>query len=210
MDTSKLSTFQETPEFKSIELSKGMEESIEDFYAVRENFNMLFRVLEGVEDEIHRGLILNYYNNFRVEISYPKAIQIEGKFIIGKNNSGEYEFDSNEQYEFFTDDLVEEDKSKVKSYNIVVMVSLETCEPFYFYDNFLQNNEKLENGETLTNAKYWRIPPPHKSCKEFDKLVKRYEEFKKSKIAIGGKRKKRRIMRTKRKRNKRTKRTKRR
>jgi hypothetical protein len=206
MDITKLSSFKETELFKSMELT-NKEEYIGDFYKIRENFNMLFDVLRG-EDDAFQRLALDYYNNFRVKISYPTEIEIKGKFIIGKNDRGEHEFDSHEQDDFLVNDFLEQDREQVKSYTIVVMMSLETCKPLYFFDNFLQDNEKLAIGKLLKNAEYWRMPPqPRQSCKEFNKLVEKREKFK---IAFGGKRKKKRIMRTKRKRNKRTRRTKRR
>ena len=200
-------SFQDTELFKGIELNK--EEYIGDYWKMREQFNMLFDVIPSY-DETHQREALDYFNNFRVEISYPNEIKIEGKFIIGKNDIGEYEFDSNERGDFLINDFLEKDAEQVKSYVIVVMMSLVSCKPLYFFDDFLQDNEKLTIGKMLKNAEYWRIPPkPRKSCKEFDTLVQSREKFK---IPIkGGKRKKKRIMRTQRKkRNKRTRRTKRR
>jgi hypothetical protein len=205
-DISKLNDFKKTLLFKSIELKNDKEEYIGGFDKIQENFNMLFELLPGRDDTIQR-LILDYYNNFRVKISYPTEIEIKGKFIIGKNERG-YEFDSHEHDAFLLDDFLEQDREQVKAYNIVVMMSLETCKPLYFFDDFLQDNEKLANGKLLKNAEYWRISPQtRQSCTDFNNLVEKREKFK---IEVGGKRKKKRIMRTKRKRNKRTRRTKRR
>jgi hypothetical protein len=107
-------------------------------------------------------------------------------------------------------DLLKIDREQVKSNVVVVMMGLVSCEPLYFFDNFLQANEMLENDEMLLNAKYWRIPPkPRTSCKEFDtRFLQSCEDL--NKITIkGGTRKKKRIMRKQRKkRNKRTRRTK--
>ena len=200
-------SFQDTELFKAMELNNN-EEYIGDFWKMRENFNLLFDVIHSYNVN-HQNQLLDYYNNFRVEISYPKHIIIKGKFIIGKTDRGEYEFDSNVQDDFRLNDLLKIDGEQVKSNVIVVMMGLVSCEPLYFFDDFLQANEMLENDEMLLNAKYWRIPPkPRKSCKEFDTLVQSREQLKKITIK-GGTRKKKRIMRTQRKkRNKRTRRTK--
>jgi hypothetical protein len=208
-DIANLTDYKKTLLFKSMEFKDGKtEEDIGDFYDVQAKFNMLFELLPGRNDTIQR-LILDYYNNFRVEISYPTEIVIKGKFIIGKNHRDEYELDSHEHDDFLVNDFLEEDREQVKANYAVAMMSLETCKPLYFFDDFLQNNEPLASGKVLQNAKYWRIPPPQQSCKEFNEPVEK-REFKKFKIAFGGKLKKKRIMRTKRKRNKRTRRTKRR
>lgn len=203
-EISNLASFKKTELFQSIELTK--EEYIGDIYNVRENFNMLFDVLSGVTPT-HQSLALDYYNNFRVEISYPNDITIEGKFKIVKNDRGEYEFDSNEQDNFLINDFLEQDREQIKSYTIVGMINRKTGEPLVFFDNFLQDNEKLTSGKMLKNAKYWRIPPlEHKTYTNSNKLDKSPHKVK---IEVGGKRNKKRITRTKltkRKGNKRTKR----
>jgi hypothetical protein len=216
-DIAKLNDYKETLLFKSIELNENEVKYIGDFYDVQAEFNMLFELLPGRGDTIQRGrddtiqrLIIDYYNNFRVKISYPTEIVIKGKFIIGKNHRGKYELDSHGHDDFLVNDFLEEDREQVKANYAVAMMSLETCKPLYFFDDFLQNNEPLASGKVLKNAEYWRIPPPQQSCKEFNELVEKFKKFKKFKIAFGGKLKKKRIMRTKRKRNKRTRRTKRR
>jgi hypothetical protein len=204
MDISDLSSFEETDLFKSMKLTN--EEEIGDFYKIWENFSMLFYILRGEKNKTHQRLALDYYNNFRVEISYPNEIVITGKFIIGEDYMGEYELDSHELDEFFINDFLDQNREQVKANAVVVMMSLNTCKPLYFFDNFSQENQKLANGNILKSAKYWRIPPqPRQSCKELNKLDEKREKFK---IEVGGKRKKKRIMRTKR--NKRTRRTKRR
>jgi hypothetical protein len=208
-DIAKLTDYKETELFKKI-LEDGVVEYIGDFGDIQVKFIMLFRLLTGMDDTIQR-LILDYYNNFRVKISYPTEIVIEGKFIIGKNHRDEYELDSHEHDDFLVDDFLKKDREQVEAKAVVAMMSLETCKPLYFFDDFLQNNEELANGKLLKNAEYWRIPPPRQSCKEFNKLVENRKKLhKKIKIAFGGKLKKKRIMHTKRKRNKRTRRTKRR
>jgi hypothetical protein len=185
------------------------EEYIGDYWQMRAKFNLLFDVIHSYNVN-HQNQLLDYYNNFRVEISYPKHIKIKGKFIIGKTDRGEYKFDSDERDDFRLNDFLKIDGEQVKSSVIVVMMGRVSCEPLYFFDDFLQANEMLENDEMLLNAKYWRIPPkPRKSCKEF---VQSREKFKNHKARItikAGTRKKKRIMRTQRKkRNKRTRRTK--
>jgi len=206
MDITTLSSFEETELFKRIKLT-NTEEYIGDFYKIWENFYMLFDILRG-EDKTHQHLALDYYNNFRVKISYPNEIEITGKFIIGKDDMGGYKLDSYKLDEFFINDFLEQDREQVEANAVVVMMSLKTCKPLYFFDDFSQENQKLANGNILKSAKYWRIPPQTRlSCKEFKPLVQKGEKFK---IEVGGKRKKKRIMRTKRKRNKHTRRTKRR
>ena len=200
-------SFQDTELFKAMELNNN-EEYIGDYWSMKAQFNMLFNVIHSYNVN-HQNQLLDYYNNFRVEISYPKHIKIEGKFIIGKTDRGEYEIDTNRREMTFDDDFLQIDREQVKSNVIVVMMDLLSCEPLYFFDDFLQANEMLENDEMLLNAKYWRIPPkPRKSCKEFDIPVKPRGKLKKITM-IAGTRKKKRIMRIKRKkRNKRTRRTK--
>jgi hypothetical protein len=208
MDSTELIPFEKTELFKSIELINKEEKNGVDFYKILENFYMLFDILRGEEDETHQRLALDYYNNFRVKISYPNEIEITGKFIIGKDDMGGYKLDSYKLDEFFINDFLEQDREQVEANAVVAMMSLKTCKPLYFFDDFSQENQKLANGNILKSAKYWRIPPqPRLSCKEFKPLVQKGEKFK---IEVGGKRKKKRIMRTKRKRNKHTRRTKRR
>ena len=198
-------SFQNTDLFKAMELNNN-EEYIGDYWEMREKFDLLFGAINDITNVNHQNQLLDYYNNFRVEISYPKHIKIKGKFIIRKTDRGEYEFDSNERGDFLINDFLEKDAEQVKSYVIVVMMSLVSCKPLYFFDDFLQDTEKLTIGKMLKNAEYWRIPPkPRKSCKEFDTLVQPREKLKRITIKAGT-RKKKRIMRTKRKkRNKRTK-----
>ena len=94
------------------------------------------------------------------------------------------------------------------------MISRKTCKLVYWFDDFFQDGDTLESGKILTNAKYYKIPPPNRgqSCKEVMKPSHKKPDYKmEMALAVGGKRKKKRIMRTqrtkrKRKRNKRTKR----
>ena len=140
---------------------------------------MLFSVLrDNTIDKVDKRLALDYYNNFRVKISYPTEIIIEGKFIIGKNN-GDYEFNSYDCDDFIFNDFLQSNYEQVKSSNIVFMISLETCMPVLFFDDFLQDGDQLENGKILQNAEYWRILPPYRQeCKKFHKVHKMKNNYK--------------------------------
>lgn len=211
-------SFEETELFKGIDLTnaKDNEEYIGDFDTVRENFNMLFDVLPEY-DETHQRLALDYYNNFRVEISYPNKFTIEGKFIIENGELDGYIFHDPDGGRFNIPDFVENNEQIEASY-VVSMISRKTCKLVYWFDDFFQNGDTLESGKILTNAKYWRIPPNRgQSCREFMEQPHKKPDYKMEMalVAVGGKRKKKRIIRTqrtkrKRKRNKRTRRTKRR
>ena len=201
--------------FNAIKLNDGDKGEWVDFDTVRVEFDMLFNVLPDY-DETHQRLALDYYNNFRVEISYPNKFTIEGKFIIENGELDGYIFHDPDGGRFNIPDFVENNEQIEASY-VVSMISRKTCKLVYWFDDFFQDGDTLESGKILTNAKYCRIPPNRdQSCKEFMKPSHKKPDYKmEMALAVGGKRKKKRIIRTqrtkgKRKRNKRTRRTKRR
>lgn len=203
-------SFEETELFKGIDLTnaKDNEEYIGDFDTVRENFNMLFDVLPNYDKE-YQHKALDYYNNFRVEISYPNKFTIQGKFIIENGELGGYIFHDPDGGRFNIIDFVENNEQIEASY-VVSMISRKTCKLVYWFDDFFQDGDKLKSGKILKNAKYCRILPNRgQSCREFMEHPHKNPDYRMA-VAVGGKRKKKRIMRTQRTKRKRNKRTRRR
>jgi len=206
-----MSSFEQTELFNAIKLNDEAEEKWLDFDDVRAEFIMLFHVLRDI-NEIYQRKALDYFNNFRVELSYPNKFTIEGKFIIENGELGGYIFHDPDGGRFNIPDFVENNEQIEASY-VVSMISRKTCNLVYWFDDFFQDGDTLESGKILTNAKYCRIPPNRgQSCKEYMKPSHKNPVYKMASV-VGGKRKKKRRIRTQRtegKRNNRTRRTKRR
>ena len=62
---------------------------------------------------------------------------------------------------------------------LYLMISLETCMPVLFFDDFLKDGDQLANGKILKNSEYWKIPPPSRQeCKKFHKVHKMKNNYK--------------------------------